>query len=173
MRISIVALLITGITLSGCSSWQGSRANPSNWFNKSRSAEVPGDASVAPVNALIPAEKEGGLFSRSSDSEEDFSVAVASVTDLKIERTPTGAIIYATGLAARQGAHDVWLRLNEDTDGSSLEYSFRAVYPETATPIGPENTRILRVAVSLTHQDLAGIKLIRVSSESNARETRR
>jgi len=173
MRISIVALLITGITLSGCSSWQGSRANPSNWFNKSRSAEVPGDASVDPVNALIPAEKEGGLFSRSGDSDEDFSVAVASVTGLKIERTPSGAIIYATGLAARQGAHDVWLRLNENSDESTLEYSFRAVYPETATPIGSENTRILRVAVSLTHQDLAGIKLIRVSSESNARETRR
>ena len=138
MRISIAVLLITGITVSGCGSWQGSRANPSNWFGKSRIAGAASDVAVEEVNALIPAEKEGGLFSRSGDSEEDVSVAVASVVDLKIEKTPTGAIIYATGLAARQGAHDVRLRLNEDTEGSTLAYSFRAVYPESATPVGSE-----------------------------------
>ena len=173
MRISIAALLVTGITLSGCSGWQGSRANPSNWFSKSQTADAASDASSGEVNALIPDDEGSGLFSSSSGPEEDFSVAIAQVTELKIEKTPSGAIIYATGLASRQGAYEVRLSRNEDSDGASLDYSFRVVYPEQATPIGSENSRILRVAVSLTHQDLAGIKLIRVSSESNARETRR
>jgi hypothetical protein len=173
MRISIAVLLITGITLSGCSSWQGSKANPSNWFSKSKSTDASGVASAEQLNPLIPENTDTGLFSKSSDLAEDFSLPVASITELRIEKTPTGAILYTSGLASRQGAYDVRLRRNEDTESSTLEYSFRAVYPETATPVGSENTRTLRVAVSLTHQELAGVKLIRVSSDSNARETRR
>ena len=130
-------------------------------------------ANAGEVNPLIPDSEDEGLFSSSSDSEEDFSIPVASVTELRIEKTPTGAIIYATGLASRQGAFDVRLDLNEDSEENTLEYSFRAVYPEYATPAGTDFSRTLRVAQSLTHQDLAGVNLVRVSSESNARETRR
>ena len=173
MRISIAVLLITGITLSGCNSWQGSRANPSNWFGKSKDTETTAVANAGQVNPLIPQNSDTGLFSKSSGPEEDFSLPVASVTELRIEKTPSGAIIYASGLASRQGAHDVRLKLNEDTEANTLEYSFRVVYPEYPTPIGSETSRTIRVATSLTHQSLAGIKVIRVSSEGNARETRR
>ena len=173
MRISIAVLLITGITLSGCNSWRGSKANPSNWFGKSNNTETSDVASAGEINPLIPENADSGLFSSSNAPEEDFSVPVASVTELRIERTPSGAIIYATGLASRQGAFDVRLDLNEDSEENTLEYSFRAIYPEYATPAGTDFSRTLRVAQSLTHQDLAGVNLIRVSSKSNARETRR
>ncbi|PCJ06628.1 MAG: hypothetical protein COB16_12880 [Rhodobacteraceae bacterium] len=173
MRTSIAILLVTGLTLSGCSSWRASRVNPSNWFGSSQSAETLVDVSADQVNPLIPANTESGIFSRPDTSTEDFSVAIASVTELKVEKTPTGAIIYAIGLASRQGAYGVRLRRNEEADGQTLDYSFRALYPADPTLVGSETSRTLRVAVSLTHQDLAGIKLIRVSSDGNARETRR
>lgn len=171
MRISIAALLITGLTLSGCSSWQGSRVNPTNWFGKSKNAPVA--ASEDNVNALIPKVEESVLFTNPDDGQPGLGVPVDSVTELKIEQTPSGAIIRATGLGARQGAHNVQLVLNEGEDSGTLDYAFRATYPEYATPVGTEQSRVLQVAISMTHQDLAGIKLIRVSSETNARETRR
>lgn len=173
MRKSIAVLLASGLMLTGCSGWQASRVNPSNWFGGSQATETAVDANAEPVNALLPESSGAGIFSRPDASTEDQSVAVASVTELKVEKTPSGAIIYATGLASRQGAYGVWLRLNPDADSNTLDYSFRALYPEYQTPVGSETSRTLRVAVSLTHQDLAGVKLVRVSSDSNARETRR
>lgn len=173
MRKSIAVLMVTGLTLAGCSSWQASRVNPGNWFGGSKSTEVAVDASAEQINPLIPQNTKSGLFSRSDAEVEDFSVAIASVTELKVEKTPTGAIIYVVGLASRQGAYGVRLLRNEEADDSTLDYSFRALYPEDPTQVGSDISRTLRVAVSLTHQDLAGIKVIRVSSEGNARETRR
>lgn len=173
MRKSIAVLMVTGLTLAGCSSWQASRVNPGNWFGRSKSAEVAVNASAEEINSLIPENTKSGLFSRPDTETEDFSVAIANVTELKVEKTPTGAIIYAIGLASRQGAYGVRLRRNEEAEESTLDYSFRALYPADPTPVGSDTSRTLRVAVSLTHQDLAGVKLIRVSSEGNARETRR
>lgn len=173
MRKSIAVLLVTGLTLSACSSWQGSRANPSNWFGKSKTTETVVVANGEAVNPLLPQDSGSGLFKDSNAPAEDFSVPIASVTELHVEKTPTGAIVYATGLANRQGAYDVHLQQNEDAESTTLDYSFRALYPQNETPVGSDRTRTLQAAVSLTHQDLAGVKIIRVSSESNSRETRR
>ena len=173
MRKSIAVLLVSGVTLASCSSWQASRVNPSNWFGSSQNTQVPVAASDELINPLIPVDTKVGLFSGSDAPTEDLSVQIAGVSELRVEQTPTGAIIYAMGLASRQGAYDVRLRRNLDADDATLDYSFRALYPADPTAVGSETSRTLRVAVSLTHQDLAGIKLIRVTSDSNARETRR
>ena len=174
MRKSIAVLLVTGLTLTACSSWRDSRVNPGNWFGSSEGTEVPVEQTATQDNPLIPTGDRVTLFNRSKNSEEiDLSVAVASVTELSIEKTPTGAILYATGLASRQGAYGVRLKRNEDTESDTLDYSFRALYPADPSPVGSDFSRTLRVAVSLTHQDLAGVRLIRVSGAENSRETRR
>ena len=168
MRKPLSLLLAGAILLAGCGGWRDSRINPSNWFGSSEVAEAPVDADV---NPLIPEKTGLGVFDK--PEAEDRTVLVAEVSELRIERTPVGAIIYATGVAARQGAFDVELRPVENDDPSVLEYDFRVVYPEDATPVGTVFTRTLRAARSHTKQDLSGVRLIRVNGETNARESRR
>lgn len=163
--------MVAALTLSACGSWRDSRANPSNWFGKSTPSEP---TQVDETNALIPQRGGKGLF----DGPEavDISVPIATVTELRVDPTSTGAILVATGVAARQGAYDAQLRLNsseEDQKNGVLAFTFRVVYPDYATAQGTERTRTITEAVNLSKQDLEGIRLIRVSAAQNARETRR
>ncbi len=168
MRKPLTLLLAGSIVLAGCGGWRDSRINPSNWFGSSEVSEAPVSEDV---NPLIPEKTGRGLFDK--PEAEDRTVLVAEVSELRIERTPVGAIIYVTGVASRQGAFDVELRPVANEDPSILEYDFRVVYPENATPVGSEFTRTLRAARSLTNEDLSGVRLIRVNGSSNARESRR
>ena len=171
MRTSIALLLAAGLVLSNCGGWRDSRINPGNWFGNSRSAEVVASSDAEEVNPLIPSKARQGLFDR--PEAEDKSVLIASITALTVEQTPSGAIIYATGLAERQGAFNLFLKRDENTDEKTISFSFRADYPERPTAVGSELTRTVRAAASLSHQDLAGVKLIRVTGANNAHETRR
>ena len=168
MRKSLAFFLAGTLVLSSCG-WRESRVNPVNWFGKSRSAPV--EAPAENLNPLIPAKTKVGLFSKRE--EEDTSVLVAEITALKVEPTPSGAIIYASALAARQGAHKVELRAIETDDPTVLEYAFRVVYPRLATSTGTPHSRSLHAAVTLSEQDLRGVHIIRIKGASNIRETRR
>ncbi len=128
------------------------------------------------INPLIPVENRVNLLRR--PDAVDQTVLVQTVSDMRIERTPTGAIVYASGLAARQGAYGVELRLDESdrderTKDQTLDFTFRAIYPDFATPVGVDRSRTLRAAVSLTKQQLAGVRSIRIVAADNARESRR
>ncbi|APG46751.1 hypothetical protein [Phaeobacter porticola] len=174
MQRSLALILIGAVALSGCG-FRDSRVNPLNWFGGSDEVETQRDAAQS-TNPLIPVEPRVGVFSR--PDAVDNSVLVKSIQDMRIERTPTGAILYATGTAARQGAFGVELRLDEaDIDArtrdETLDFTFRAVYPEYRTAVGTDRTRTLRAAVSLTKQQLAGVRNIRVVAAENARESRR
>jgi len=172
MRKPILVLLATTLFLAGCGGWSDSRVNPSNWFGNSRSSAVPSDGGTA-ANPLIPRARNN-LFAR--PAPVDFSVLIETVTELRVDRTSTGATIYATGLAARQGAFGTSLRLvpaDENSKPDVLSLTFRVLYPANATPVGPEGTRIIREAYSLSDDDLRGIRLIRVTAAQNTRETRR
>ncbi|ANP38763.1 MULTISPECIES: hypothetical protein [Rhodobacterales] len=168
MRKPLSLLLASAIVLAGCGGWRDSRINPSNWFGSSRVAEAPVDGDV---NPLIPEKVGNGLLDK--PEAEDRSVLIAEVSELRIEKTPTGAIVYATGVASRLGAFDVEMRPVPNDDPAVLEYDFRVVYPEDATAVGSAFSRTLRAAVSLGRQDLAGIRTIRVNGSGNARESRR
>lgn len=175
MQKSLMILLAASLVLSSCSSWSESRANPRNWFGKSRSqpvSTVPDD-SVA-TNPLIPQRSGRGLLER--PDAVDLSVPVYVVSELVVEPTPTGAIIRATGLAQRQGAYAAVLRPDEP-DGQSekgvLSFTFRVVYPEDATPAGSEHTRTIFAAQTLSRKNLEGIHTVRVRGETNVRESRR
>ncbi len=166
-----IALLLTGtLILSSCGTLRDSRINPRNWFGSSREVAVRTPAEN--VNPLIPEEEDKVKFNKDK-SKEDTTILLRDVTDLRVEQTSTGAIIYAAGLPTRQGAYDVHLRRREGGDDSVLELEFRVAYPEQATQRGSEFSRTVRAAYSLSRQELNGIGLIRVIGADTARETRR
>ena len=106
----------------------------------------------------------------------DRSVPIAVVSELRIDPTNTGAIIFASGVATRQGAFGAELRPDpseQNAKNGVLAYTFRVIYPEEPTPQGPERSRTVSDAVNVTAQELEGIRLIRVSGQQNAREARR
>lgn len=161
MRTVLIGLLVAVLVLGACG----------RWFGRNRAApapEVAGD-----VNPLIPPVRAGFLGRPES---VDNSVPIFKVSELRIDRTTTGAIILATGVAARQGAYAAQLRADpseENLEKGVLSLTFRVVYPDFATAQGAENTRTVHGAVTVNNADLEGINLIRVVAQENAREVRR
>lgn len=172
MRKPILVLMAASLVLAGCGGWGSSRANPRNWFGNSREVadQIPTDGEA--VNPLIP--KKSAIGKR--PQKADTSVEITTVTELQVDRTPTGAIIYATGITARQGAYNVALVPNlptQDSKTTTLSLSFRVTYPNDPTPIGSDHSRKVTAAYTLSNHDLANVNLIRVEGETNVRETRR
>lgn len=170
MRNYVPALLIGSLILSGCG-WSDSRANPKNWFGKSRSTEVA--VADETTNTLLP-RKRRGVFARAE--KQDNSVLIDKITTMRIEPTNSGAIIYASGIAERQGAFDAKLRPdNPDLipEDGVLTFSFRVNYPRQQTNVGSEFSRTVNDAYSLSSQSLAGVRSIRIVGARNAQESRR
>ena len=176
MRMRAVSFLfLISVALTACSAWQSSRVNPSNWFGNSR-AVSPAEAAEATVpqavNPLIP---QTNRFARPAPVYS--GVLIDQITDLRVEQTTEGAIIIADGLAARQGAYEA--RLIPIDPGSPVDangrlaYRFEVLYPDFATPIGPDATRRVAVARSVSIQDLAPVRVIRIDAARNTRESRR
>ncbi|NVK14960.1 MAG: hypothetical protein HWE35_12370 [Rhodobacteraceae bacterium] len=168
MHKPLALTLACALVLSACG-WRDSRLNPTNWFGSSEPAEV----EVAEnVNPLLPQESNArGIFAKKPP--KDKSVLISQIAGLQIERTASGAIIHATGIAERQGAFKLELRPVEDTEDGVLAYDFRVVYPEEPTLTGSEFSRTLHAARTLSNQDLEAVRIVRVNAEANARESRR
>ncbi|CUJ94233.1 hypothetical protein RUE5091_01397 [Ruegeria denitrificans] len=174
MQKSFTVILVATLTLSACNSWRESRVNPSNWFGSSTPA-APTESVVNDANALVPDTQEGGgLFSRSAP--EDTSVPIAKIDELRIDPTPTGAIVYASGTAIRQGAYNarlVRVDSEENQENSVLEFTFRVNYPARATNTGTERSRKVSDAINISQDDLQNTRLVRVVGQQNALESRR
>jgi len=168
MRKPVLLIAAASVALVSCG-WSDSRLNPGNWFGNSREVVVQGDA--APTNPLIPAPK-----ATAKREEPDRHILIESVTEMRIERTTSGAIIYASGVGVMQGVYDAQLRLVGDTltpEDGVLELQFMVLYPNEQRPVGSERTRTVTAARSLTTQELQPIKTIRVTGAQNSRESRR
>lgn len=165
MRASVTGLLAVTLIVAGCATVRDSRLNPFNWFGHSR--EV---AAVAEdVNPLLPSR---GAFARPEAVYEGRPID--RITDLTIEPLPGGAVLRASGFAARQGPYAVQLTpVEEASTDEVLVFSFDRVLPRRNTPVGPEQTRAAEVATHLTDLELEGIRVIRVVAARNARELRR
>jgi hypothetical protein len=171
MKKSLTLLLVTCVLLTSCGGWQDSRVNPGNWFGNSKSTPVE-PVEVGEVNPLLPRK----AVRKQRRPVDDGSVLILNVAELKIEQVPSGAIINALGISARQGAYNVHLRelpVTEDTPKGVVTYEFRLQYPEYETPVGSERQRQVRVAKSISTQDLESIRVIRVTAAQNQRESRR
>ncbi|MGD1884186.1 MAG: hypothetical protein ACFB11_17980 [Paracoccaceae bacterium] len=177
MRIWIATLLISATVLSACATVRDSRINPANWFGSSRPAPAPViDQSTDAANPLIPQRRRGFLSARREREAIYQGQPVQAIRDLAIDRVPGGAIIRATGVAARDGVHSVQLTPeNEDLvpiDGVLL-FRLEGITPEV-TGLSPNpRTRTVVAAYTLTDQELAGVDTIRVEAATNARSSRR
>ena len=148
---ALILALVAAATLSGCARVAESRFNPFNWFGGSTTEEV-----------VTPAETE------------DPRPRIAQVTSLVIEPTPTGAIVRATGLPPTQGWWGATLAPETDEPvGGEMVYVFRAVPPRDPQPISTVRSRELTVARSLSQQDLAATRTVRVIGARNALVARR
>jgi hypothetical protein len=173
MRKTFSAILVTTLVLTGCATVRDSRVNPFNWFGSARSEPIARTA--ASTNPLIP--QSSGLFAGARKRQATYAgQPFDQVTDLTIERVPGGAIVRATGLAARQGIYQVQLTpANEDelpVDGI-LTYRLEGVEPAKNTNVGAKPTREVTAGRKLTDQMLAGVRTIRVEGLRNALTARR
>ncbi len=147
----IIPALAVAMALAGCSRVAESRFNPFNWFGRAESEQV-----------AAPAETE------------DPRPRIAQVTSLVIEPTPTGAIVRATGVAPTQGWYGAVLVPETDGPvGGEMVYVFRAVPPLDAQTVSTVQSRELTVARTLSQQDLAVLRTVRVVGARNALTARR
>ncbi len=159
-----LALTLATLVLTGCNS----RLNPVNWFGDSSETAVSDT-----FNPLVPEEREGFFGSR-DDSYP--GVPIDTVTEVTIERTRSGAIVLAKGVAARQGPYQVQLtpaNIDDEPVEGVLSYSFDIIYPNFNTAVGSEATRRVTAARSISNDTLEQTRTIRVNGARNAREIRR
>jgi hypothetical protein len=169
MRKTLSVILISTLTLTACGTVRESRINPFNWFGQARSEPI---GKQQNTNPLIPERTGIGLFAGLRERDAIYvGIPFEQVTNLSIERVPGGAIIRATGLAARQGYYAVQLTpANEDelpVDGV-LTYRLEGVRPDSNTAVGTVPTREVIAARRLTDQEMAGVRSIRVEGQLNA-----
>ena len=151
MTRALPLILALAVALPGCARLAESRLNPLNWFGPS-----------------VPSAAQGPLVPEGAAATYDLRQPVAQVTDLAVEPTVSGAILRATGVAPGQGWFNAQL-VETAREGGLVTYEFRLEAP--ATPRGGQQT--ITVARSIDAADLAGVSVIRVQGQQNAREARR
>lgn len=174
MSRSITASLILVLTLSGCGTVRDSRLNPFNWFGRDRSVPVQA-AAPEEVNPLLPQERRG-LFAQARAERAIYrGQPVDVIKSMSIERVPGGAIVRAIGVSRFQNTYDVQLTpVSEDgPENGVLAFRLESIVPERPIAGGSERQREVIAAVSLTDQQLEGVRSIRVAGTENARVSSR
>jgi hypothetical protein len=142
-----LAGLAATLVLAACGQ---SRLNPLNWFGRSRRA--------ARETAPAPQEEPG-----------DPRQLVADVTGLTVDRTPTGAIVRATGLPPTQGWWEAELVEVPTDDPGAVVFDFRVSPPVEPYPASTPRARTVVVAVFLNNARLATLRQITVQGANSAR----
>lgn len=170
MRTLVTTMLISTLLVSACG--RDSRMNPRNWFGSGQPDRTVRTTATGEANPLIP-EQRDSIFRRRSEEVYE-GTPIDTISDLRIEPSGGGAIIKVTGIALRQGAHDVRLRpLNdgEPVDGM-LTFSLDALQPVNR-PQGPVQTRTVQAGRFISSQTLDEIKGVRVIAARNAQVSTR
>jgi hypothetical protein len=177
MRIFTTSVLISVLAVSACGTIRDSAVNPANWFGKSSTSRTAVEQKAS-TNLLLPGGKQRtGLFAKIRARDAIYQgQPIDQVTNLVIERVPGGAVIRATGLTAVQGVYSVQLTPvtddNTAVDGV-LTYRFEGIRPASPQGTGTNHTRTVVAARALTHQQLQGVRTIRVQAARNAQTSRR
>lgn len=154
MKTPIIALSIAALVLSAC----GSRLNPFNWFGRGQQEET------------LAVSADGEVVAR------DARPLVAQVIDLRIDRTPGGAIVRAVGLPPTQGFFNAELipenRERPDENGV-LTYRFHIAEPFDFQRVSTQQSREVIVAREISNIKLQGVRAIRVLGAQSSRISRR
>jgi len=149
------------VSLSGCARISDSRINPLNWFGQSTQAPVTANGDIRPLV------REGRRT-----ITVDGRTLVQSVSSLRVDRSPTGAIVSAVGIAPTQGYFNAEL-VSRGVENGVLLLEFRAQAPTAFNVPGTDRSRQITAAYDISSGELAGIRSVRVQSASNARTAAR
>ena len=103
-------------------------------------------------------------------------VPVDQIKALRIERRPGGAVVHVTGVTEVIGYYDIRLEPDNEQlipEKGVLGFTLKAVRPATTVGAGGEAGRTVNAAISLTDQEMAGVKTITVRGARNQRSSRR
>jgi hypothetical protein len=167
MKKPVIALVTTMLVLAGCNTF----LNPYNWFGGNEEVPV-NTADGTAANPLIP-----DSWLSSPDAPQPYvGLPIDTVTALRIDRIPGGAIVNATGVARMQGGYAAFLKPTTEemtpVDGV-LTFRFDIILPPTQQAVGDARSREIVVARRLTDQQLVGVRTIRVEGARNAQVSRR
>ncbi len=140
----VVLALGLAVVLSGCGG--SGLFNP---FSGARTAKIAQPGTSRRISLAPP---RGYGFVR------DNRPRAGQLSDARLEITPTGAILRATGRVARAGYWDAGLALVSVKNGVAY-YELRARHNQSAQPGYPQN---LTVATHLSRRTLAGLRRIEV-----------
>ncbi|MCF2872686.1 hypothetical protein L0664_16570 [Octadecabacter sp. G9-8] len=149
------------LTLSGCARISESRLNPFNWFGNSTEVAQSDPAERRP---LVPASRTTQIV--------DTRPMVQSITALSVDRTPSGAIVRATGTAPTQGYFNAEL-VETGTSNGVLVLEFRAQAPTGFQAQGTPRSREINAGYVIDAATLADIRTVRVQAATNARTSGR
>ena len=165
MRIVLALILVT--TVAACSGGGGtgsassvSSLNPFNWFGGGNATPGADDRALS----LAPA--------RGYAQAVDTRPLISQITALSADKTASGVIIRATGLAPAQGYHSAGLVAVASPNARELVFEFRARPPQRTARIGPVRLRELVAGVHLTRAQLVGIRTVRIIAGQNSRTVR-
>ncbi len=166
MKKLLVVLTVCGL-VAGCSGGSGSLGGGSGSANSSAGSS--GSGSLA---------GSFGLFKRKSNEpvtvaqkkNQDFGNLIPVVTDVRVERIKSGAIIHATGKASRVGYYDVKLLapngMTPDKNGV-VTLEFRAKQPEFWTTASTKRAREIDVGRYISRYKLDRLRKIVVIGAQN------
>lgn len=149
------------ITLTGCARIADSLFNPVNWFGSSTAAPLDANGQTRP---LVPENRRSVVV--------DNRTLVQSITSLSIDRTPSGAIVRAVGVAQTQGYFNAELVSRGIADGV-LDLEFRAQAPTAFEVPGTTQSREISAAYVIDRGDLSAVRSVRVTAATNARTSAR
>lgn len=156
MRITLSLALCAVLAVSGCARISDSRLNPLNWFGQSTSGQVTNAGELRP---LVPENRATKIV--------DGRGLVQSVSSLFVERTPSGAIVRATGIVTGANPFNAQL-VPVSLENGVYTFEFRV---EASQAAGGRQS--ITAARALTMADLAGVRTIRIQSATNQRSSKR
>lgn len=162
MRPLLPIMLCTTLAITGCSRITESRLNPFNWFGASE-ATAPVDEN-GQLRPLIP--------ENATATTIDTRGLIGNISSMRVDRTPDGAIVRATGIATTQGQFNAQL-VPVGIDGGVLTLVFRVAQPAGAQTGGTTASRQISAAYVVDQATLASIRSVRVQAQENSLISRR
>lgn len=151
MKLMFPLALAALIAVSGCSGDDGKR-----WYENSEVTSLEPDGGYDPI-------------------EVDTRPLVAQITALRLEVTPGGIVVRATGLPPLQEYWDADLVLidSDNVPASTLRYEFRVRPPVDSAIVGTVASREIILGAYASELELRGIREITVVGATNSRTVRR